>query len=222
MKRSLQTLGLLLLLAQPSLAAARTFHNLHPSPQPERHTERPSRRSLRAHVRESSALNLQNRSTNDVSLDRTFSDAGGSVKIQYPSSWERQDLNEHTPPLTLTVMFLSRDDRSDGVRQNVNLVVEDLESAMTLPQYTELGIKMEREYFGTIDLLTSDDILVAGTYRSHRIIFTAELSGGTMKFEQIWMLRDKKAHVWTFADTEDLFDAHVKTFERMMDTLVVE
>lgn len=119
-------------------------------------------------------------------------------------------------------MFLSREQRPAGIRQNVNLVVEDLQSELTLAQYTELGIRMEREYFDRYALLRSEDMLLAGVYRAHRVLFTASLDVGDMTFQQVWMLRGKQAYVWTFADSAEAFDDHVTTFEKMMDTVTVQ
>lgn len=185
--------------------------------------ERPSRRSIRAAARQGITRNPAMLSILDTPLDRTFEDAGFGVKIQYPSSWERLDLLQRTFPLTLVTMFLSREQYPAGIRQNINLVVEDLPSALTLAEYTELGVRMEREYFERYALLRSEDILLAGTYRAHRVLFTASsgAGGSRMTFEQIWMLRGKQAYVWTFADSADAFDDHVMTFERMMDTVTV-
>ena len=158
----------------------------------------------------------------ETALDTTFDSDETGVKIQYPSSWQRLDLMQRTEPLTLIAMFLSHEEHPIGVRQNINLVVEDLPSALTLAEYTDLGIAMEREFFEHYALLRSDDVLLAGAYRAHKVLFTASPGGGAMTFEQIWLLRDKQAHVWTFADSADMFDEHVKTFERMMDTLTVQ
>ena len=157
----------------------------------------------------------------EISLDRTFVSDETGVKIQYPSSWQRLDLMQETPPLTLVTMFLSNEEHPTGVRQNINLVVEDLPSALSLPEYTDLGIAMEKEFFDHYAVLKSEDVLLAGAYHAHRVFFTASLNGGDMTFEQIWLLKDKKALVWTFADSADVFGQHVTTFERMMDTMTV-
>jgi len=210
--------------------------------------ERPSRRSIRAAARQRTVRNPAMLSIRDTPLDRTFSSGEFGTKMQYPSSWERLDLLQRTFPLTLVAMFLSRpasassaqhrdepacpecsrraegspEERSAGFRQNVNLVVEDLPSELTLAEYTELGIRMERDYFERYALLRSEDILLAGTYRAHRVIFTASSGAGDMTFAQIWMLRGKQAYVWTFADSAETFDDHVMTFEKMMDTVTVQ
>lgn len=177
---------------------------------------------IRAAVRAPGPVNSSRITINETSLDKTFDNAEANVKIQYPSTWQRLDERELNPPLTLIVMFLSREQHPQGLHQNINLVLEDLTEPLTLSEYTKLGIAIEREFFDEYTMLSSDDILVAGTYRAHRVVFTASPNGQEMTFEQIWLLRGQKAHVWTFADSADVFDQHVKTFERMMDTLTVQ
>lgn len=183
---------------------------------------RPSRRSIMTAARQPVARNPAMISVRDIRLDRTFSSAEFGTKMQYPSSWERFDLFQRTFPLTLVTMFLSQEQRPSGIRQNINLIVEDLPSEMTLAEYTDLGIRMERDYFERYALLLSEDILLAGAYRAHRVLFTASLDGGNMTFQQIWMISGRRAYVWTFADSAEAFDDHVMTFERMMDTITVQ
>lgn len=202
----------LFLLGVPHLASARVWDGP---------VERPSRRLVREALREVDVRTPEMLTLREVSLDRTFESSEFGVKIQYPPSWERDDVLQSTPPLTLVVMFLSNEQRPTGIRQNINLVIEDLPSEMTLAEYTELGIAMERDFFENYTLLKSDDVTIAGTYRGHRVQFTAVLSGGAMTFKQVWILRGNKAHVWTFADSVEVFDEHVKTFERMLDTLTL-
>lgn len=223
MRRTLASAGTLLLLL-PSLASARTLTiGNFATPAQRTVTERPSRRSIRAAVRQAPDLrNPRMISITEVPLDATYAAVDLGVKIQYPSRWTRDDLRQVTPPLTLAVMFLSRERAPAGIRQNINLVVEELPAAMTLKEYTDRGIAVERDYFEHYALLRSEDVTIAGIYRAHRVIFTATLPGGDMTFEQIWMLRGTTAHVWTFADAAGVFNEHVKTFERMMDTLTVQ
>ncbi len=183
---------------------------------------RRSARTIRAEVHESDTFrNPFQPTVRGVALDRTFTSRQYGLKMQYPSAWERQDLMQSTPPLTLVVMFLAREER-ENVRQNVNLVAEELASTMSLAEYTELGIAMEREFFDRYALLRSEDMRIAGVYPGHRVVFTASLNGGDMTFEQVWVLRGRTALVWTFADAADTFEENVKTFERMLDTLTLQ
>jgi hypothetical protein len=222
MKRALLSTGLIALLLAPmsSLAAS-------PLPQWNSNTNsfmRPSRRTIRENIREMGDIRNPNMlSINEVSLDKTFSSRDYGVKVQYPSAWDFQENPESSSTLQMVAMFLSplTSSSSSGIRQNVNLVVETLPSAMNLAQYTELGISTEKQYFNNYQLLASEDTKLAGFYRAHRVRFTASLSGGDMTFEQIWMLRGNTAHVWTFADSTSTFSKNVRTFYRMLDTLTV-
>lgn len=219
------SIGLLFLLLLPSFAAAKENVSLSVagrSPTSQALT-RPSRRQIRSQILELNPRNTSQRSTiSEVTLDSTFANADFGIKIQYPSLWQRLDLMEYTPPLTLVSMFLADTKSIADIRQNINLVVEDLpEGTLSLAEYSELGVAMTRKYLDRFVLVSRNDIIVAGAYRAHRVIFTASASGDMM-FEQIWMLRGRTAHVWTFADSATTFEKNVKTFERMMDTITVQ
>ena len=218
MKKTLTLLVVLLvILLSPLPVLGRVWENADGS-----RVTRTTSRSIRSAARAVTAPNPHRITIRDIPLDRTFSGPEFGVKIQYPSSWERHDLLQRTEPLTLVTMFLSREQRPLGIRQNINLVVEDLPTEMTLASYTELGIRMEQDYFDSYELLQSEDILLAGTYRAHRVVFTGSLNGGEMTFQQVWMVRGKQAYVWTFADSTEAFDDHVVTFEKMMDTMIMQ
>ena len=205
-KQMLIIAGMVLLLAPAAYAKeapARTPH--------------PSARTVRQNGRIPLAANPQRVSIRSVTLDRTFSDTELGVKIQYPSAWEVNNIRQVTPPLTMVVMLLSPDELPKGIRQNINLVTEDLRGPLTLAEYTEIGIQTEREFFRDFALLSSDDITIAGTYHAHRVRFRS----GDMFFQQVWLLKNGRAHVWTFADSTEGFEKHIATFERMLDTLTV-
>lgn len=219
-KRSIVLFAFIALLTQPSFAFA--LGNSAAVPTISNGTVvMPSRRAIRAGARAPAAANNTRLTIREVPLDKTFESPENGVKIQYPSSWQRFDLMEKNPPLTLIVMLLAKTRNGDGIRQNINLVTEDLPSPMSLADYTELGLAVERDFFEDYTLLKSEDTLIAGTYRAHRVYFTTKLPGGNMTFQQVWMLRGNKAHVWTFADASSVFDEHLGTFQRMLDTLTV-
>ncbi len=206
------------ILVVPTFAEARLLGDLGISSS----AHRPSRRIIRENARDPSVFKTTKPTIREVPLDRTFESREYGVKIQYSSRWERQDAPAPTPPLTLLTMFLSPQEQTGDIRQNVNLVVEELPTALTLQEYTDLGIEMERNFFDKYSMLSSQDIVVAGVYRAHRVIFSAKLSGATMTFAQVWIVRGKTAHVWTFADAAGEFEQHLPVFEKMLDTLTVQ
>ncbi|NOS68141.1 MAG: hypothetical protein HOO67_07340 [Candidatus Peribacteraceae bacterium] len=212
----MKRLLILIVLLSFGLSPAAAFARVTNEP-----VQRPSRRVIRETAREATVWNPQMLSINELPLDRTYESAAFGVKFQFPSAWEHVNEPQETPPLTLVTMFLSRDERPAGFRQNVNMVIEALPSDMSLAEYTDMGIRIERDFFDHYALLQSEDITLAGFYLAHRVVFSASLDNGDMTFEQIWLLRGRQAYVWTFADSTEAFDEHVGTFEKMMDTLTV-
>ncbi len=124
--------------------------------------------------------------------------------------------------LTLHVMFLSPTTNAQDVRENINLVTEDLvDKTMTLNAYTEMGIEKEQSYLENMKIIRSDRTVVTG-FAAQKVIYTATATSIPMKFEQVWFLENGTAHVWTFADSADMFEQHVGLFEHMLDTLTVK
>lgn len=220
MKRAFLATATLLILALPSPVLAAAGTATLDGGQRRTESDRPSRRLLRHQARIPVTRNPRLLTVSALPLDAVYENSALGLKLQYPSAWERQDLMEHSPPLTLVAMFLSRTS-TDDVRQNINLVIEDLPRPMSLAEYTEIGIDTEREIFDEFVIVESAEIPFLGSERAHRVIFTAPANGRTMAFGQLWTVRDRRAYVWTFADTAQSFEKHYPTFERMMDTLTM-
>ncbi len=206
-------------LLTPHLASART---LKPAERARFEASRMSRRTLRATVREERVMRSERPRAALVPLSGEFSDIQSGVSIRYPLQWERQNLWEQDGALTLAVLFLSPLDASGTtlIRQNINLVMEDIPKQMTLQEYTAAGIRNEELLLPEFQLISSQRSVIAG-YPGQRVRFTARTDSGTMGFEQIWILRNGVAHIWTFADAAETFNANLVTFDAMLDTLIV-
>ena len=215
MRKISTIIATILTLALPcTTLAAGVMHNASETPHP-------SARTVREHAR-----NTDNRARHpsiirSVALDGTYANPEFGVQIAYPSLWQQNDLLQRTPPLTLVVMFLSPMGNDGGLRENVNLVTEDLPGDMTLDDYTGLGLKNEQDLFPGFSLLAEGAVSVAGLNRGHMIRFSAPLKDRTMTFEQIWTVVGRRAYVWTFADDAQTFAQNLATFERMMGTLIM-
>lgn len=181
---------------------------------------RPSRRFLRTTARMPVTDVVNKPTIQYIPLDGAFQNAVYGVSVSYPKSWEVQSVPQSTPPLTLVAAFLSP--RAGGaVRQNVNLVIEDLPEVMTLDDYSKQGIEIEKNMLGQFTLLSSENISFFGVERAQRVTFTATSGGNNLKFQQIWFIRGRRAYVWTFADRSDTFGQNLPTFERMMDSFLI-
>lgn len=181
---------------------------------------RPSRRFIRTTARNPVSTVTNKPTISYVPLEGMFHSADYGVRVSYPRGWELQSQAQSTPPLTLVAAFLSP--RTTTVRQNVNLVIEDLASPMTLEEYTRQGIDIEKNMLSGFSLISNDNISFFGKERASRIRFSATSGTDSLLFEQIWFIRGKRAYVWTFADKQSTFPQNISTFERMMDSFLID
>ena len=219
--RRLTPLLIAVTLFLPQFAAARIV-----SPAETRRADivKQSRRTLRQTMRDWNAERLTRateRQTPLVPLAGMFDSIEAGVSIRYPAQWERQNIWEEENALTLAVMFLSPKQATGSlIRQNINLVLEDVPAQMTLQEYTAEGLRHESELLPEFQLISSERSVVAG-HPGQRVRFTARTDSGTMGFEQVWVLRNSKAYIWTFADDALTFNANMATFEAMLATLII-
>jgi hypothetical protein len=192
---------------------------------PARSTGRPvllrqSRRTLLQDTREDLRKKTLERKTAAVKLSRTYESTELGVSIRYPKDWVAQQIMEREDNLLLAVMFLSPVTQQ-GLRRNANLVYEDLASNLSLEDYTRLAIRNEEEVLEGFNLIESARTTVAGN-PAQRVLFSASNGALKMRFEQVWFIRNNRAHVWTYADASETFDDSVGIFERMLDSLIVQ
>lgn len=182
---------------------------------------RPGRRFLRSTARAPITAVISKPTIQNVPLDAGFHSSEYGIRVSYPKSWELQSTPESTPPLTLVAAFLSPVGLS-SVRQNVNLVIEDLPTTMTLEEYTAKGLEIEKNMLNSFSLTSSENISFFGRERAQRVMFTAASGTQKLMFSQIWFLKGKRAYIWTFADKSDSFYKNLSTFERMMDSFLID
>jgi hypothetical protein len=181
---------------------------------------RPTARFVRYSGRNPVTALRQKNTIVNTPLDAEYRNQALGVQVNYPSSWEIQDTPQDEHPLTLVVAFLSPS--QGGVRQNVNLVIEELEKEMTLSEYTAQGLDVEKKILGDFQLIDTQNISYLGMERATLVRFSAVSDGRPMHFEQIWFLRGRKVYVWTYADKKESFRSGLQIFERMMDSFTVQ
>ncbi len=183
---------------------------------------RVSSRTLRKSVYEAAAARKAKLVKSSATLDATYKNDAFGVQLDVSSAWDKRDLNQVEGNLTLVVMFLSPSVKGETIRQNINLVVEDVaDRNMTLNEYTEMGLEKEKSFFDSFVLESSVRTVIAGK-AAQRVVFSTDLNGQKMKFQQVWFFTAPgKVHVWTFADSQQNYAAHVTLFEHMMASMTV-
>jgi hypothetical protein len=186
-------------------------------------TQHVSRRTLRAQTEQAYAERAAFWASRPTLLEQTYANAQYGVQVRYPKGWEESEPLQTEDNLTLVFVLLSPlTSLQDGVRENINLVVEDTkDSPLSLDRYTALGLEREQEFFDTFRLIDSVPATLGGQ-PAHRVTYTATKGNLTLKYRQIWLFKDHLAYVWTFADRPASFDDHVRTFDQMLGTFQLQ
>ena len=178
---------------------------------------RQSRRTLLQEARVKAQQQTDYRRPSVMALPNQWLDEPLGVGVRYADGWELDPRRESEGDLTFVVAFLARE--REGVRPNANLVLENVDPAMTLDEYTALAISNEEAFLPGFALTDSTRVPLAGR-TAHRVRFTAG-EDAELSFEQYWFIQGGVAHIWTFADASDHFGENAPTFRSMMDSLLV-
>ena len=226
MRKTLSSIGLVVSIVLPSFASAASVPHVNREIKPTVVTSvktlpRLSPRALQQQAQAAANARALARTKSESPLTGTYGNADYHLNIQYPNTWQMQELKQKEENLTLLVMFLSPLAPGDTIRENINLVIEDIsKNPLTLDDYTTSGLEKERKFFDSFKIIESINTTLAAL-PAHSVTYTASLKGQTLEFRQVWVLRGKEAHVWTFADTPANFDKDVSVFMRMLGTLTM-
>ena len=135
--------------------------------------------------------------------------------IQYPSDWE---LNE-SGLMGTTFIFLSPvDGESDQFRENVNMVVQDLNGEkVTMDQFVEVTTKQLQNMINDVNIQYSERVEKNGG-EIHRMIYTGTQGVYNLKLEQYYFLKNGKFYVLTLTTEIVTFKKYRETGERILDS----
>ena len=136
-----------------------------------------------------------------------------NYEIQYPASW---DLSTDAQMGTSFILLSPVDGAEDQFRENVNLIIQDLsEYDISLSEYTEISVNQIKTMI-TDGRLTSSDLLQQEEFEYQRVVYTGKQGIYDLKFEQFYILRNKKAYILTFTGEALNFDDYLEIGERIL------
>lgn len=132
--------------------------------------------------------------------------------IEYPADWE---LDESGRMNTSFFLFSPLSSASDGFRENVNLMIQDLGgSGMGLDDFTELSLTQIIAGGGVI----STNEQVASEPPKNKLIYSMGQQGQRFKaFQYYWVIGDM-AFILTLTCAEDEFDNYVDQGEKILNS----
>lgn len=183
---------------------------------------KPNPRSIRTAAVKARNEELQHKNfTYPLAIQQIYRNNQYGISVRYPTGWEVQRvMQQGTSSLSSIIVFLSPlETENDVSRENINLIMEKLSSpTLTLEKYTAAALENEGARFNNYTLTASHDLLLHGML-AHRVTFTGSLSEGkTAAFEQIWLLKNGTAFVWSLASAPAAFDRYAQIFRQMLET----
>jgi hypothetical protein len=138
-----------------------------------------------------------------------------NYSIQYPVDWDLDRSGKMGPVFAILAPLESKEDK---FRENVNLVVEDLNGQnISLDRYAELSkgqLKSSMTNFNLIESKKSN----SGSREYFKVIFTWNYEAFRLKVEQYYWIVDGKAYVLTFTSEQDKFATFSETGEKILNT----
>lgn len=146
--------------------------------------------------------------------------------IEYPAAWipiEENDTASH-----VIVSFVSLPETPDDqFAETVTVTSEELPQAMTLQQYTDIGMQVITSAFPNATIVEESDNATLAGNPAHSVVFDTTL-GATMtgapidgRIMQIWTVADGEAFVVTFNAEKARYEEFVDTANAMFDSFAL-
>lgn len=138
-----------------------------------------------------------------------------NYEITYPKNW---DVDQRGSMGTAFSLLSPLTSEKDAFKENVNLVVQDIgQYNLNLDKYVILSEEQVKKYISNSEVIESTRVK-NGKYSFHKIIYTGEMSGYKLKFEQYYWVISNKAYVLTFTCEDILFDEYREVGEKIMNS----
>jgi hypothetical protein len=135
--------------------------------------------------------------------------------IQYPKDWE---LNQNGQMGTSFILFSALENDEDNFRENVNLLVQSLQGqSVDLDAFTEISEGQVKSMLTNCTLYLSKRMKKGGQ-DYHKLIYTADQGGVSLKFVQYYWIENDNAYVLTLTCQESSFSRFKETGEKILNS----
>jgi hypothetical protein len=139
------------------------------------------------------------------------------VKIDYFETWTVEEPEREN----VIVLFSSPLEGSwDTFQENVNIVVEPLSEPMTLDDYTELSINQLEQSIEDFQITEEASATLAGN-PAYKIVFAGKMEQYSMKWMQIWTIKDDKAYIITYTALLSQYPIFLGTVQHMVNSVEI-
>lgn len=157
----------------------------------------------------------EERSGNDKDW-KTLSE--NNYSIHYPDNWELDQSKKNG----MSFMVLSpAESENDKVRENVNLLIQDIPDGMSMDQYIQVSENQIKNIIPNSAILKSARQL-SGEFEYHKISYTGNEGQTNYKFEQDIFVKKGKAYILTLTCEQSQFDKYQEVGEKILNSFRLE
>ncbi len=147
-----------------------------------------------------------------------YENANFGIKIKYPQSWERQDVNNAITGEVVTFLSPKQSD-ADKFQEKVTISVEDFSG--TLQEFNDSIIKENNNNISKAKNIQSNDSSLANK-QGKELVFTGKNGENSLQNMQIFTLKGDKAYVITYTAEIDNYDDFIQTVETMIKSFEIQ
>lgn len=150
----------------------------------------------------------------------TYQNSTFGIKIQYPSSWDKQENGTKQDTETDIVTFYPPASNSNA---SLDLSMDDIsdEKGISVAQYVNDGLgdlKGSLQNFKSIGLTTNNILAGLPAYKS---LYTYVDGNTTFKDMEIGAIKGDKAYILTYEGGADEFDKYLPTVQQMINSFQI-
>jgi hypothetical protein len=133
--------------------------------------------------------------------------------IQYPEDWEPDSSGQMG---TEFILFSRKSTVQDQFRENVNFMLQDLKGLdIDLKKFADIS-EMQIHTMVMNGKIIESKLLGRGTTQCYKMIYTGDMGGNNLKFEQFYWVRNGKAWILTLTCEATQFDQYKQIGEKIL------
>ncbi len=151
----------------------------------------------------------------------TYENPKYAVKMQYPSNWQKLELNQIAAGGHLVALVrFDIAGPSAPVPEDLAIAVENLTSPTTLDQYTNFGINGLRQA-PNFQLIESSPTTLSNN-PAHKVVFSYGTGPSAVKSLQVWTISGGKAYTLAFSSDPSGYTALIPIVQQMVNSFALQ
>ena len=149
----------------------------------------------------------------------TYENYAYSIRIQYPSEWERLEFNQRDS-LNIVVIFRSPPENSSDTKlEKVVIQVGNLPSQnISLDEVVNANINNLKQSLTDFELIELNATTISGNNPAYKVVYTNREGEDEHKTMQVLSIKEDKAYLLTYIAEKRKYSDYLPTIQNMIDS----